>query len=177
MLTDELECCDFFIRLSFWRHPFTAEHPLTLILTAPIHCRASIDSHSDGTHSLQSIHWLSFWRHPFTAEHPLLKHISTNLMKKQAHLHLGRPEAEHMFMFGWVIIAFRLMWAASPVAGLAPETPPAGHWPQARWSGGARWTWSQRLPLGSAWRLGHTKSPSFTNASPIFNTVLERFEH
>ncbi len=89
---------------------FTAEHPLThsdgthslqsihwLILTAPIHCRASIDSfwrhpftaehpltHSDGTHSLQSIHWLiltapihcrasidSFWRHPFTAEHPL----------------------------------------------------------------------------------------------------------
>ncbi len=64
--------------LSFWRHPFTAEHPLTLILTAPIHCRepltliltapihcrASIDSHSDGTHSLQSIHWLSFWRHP-----------------------------------------------------------------------------------------------------------------
>ncbi len=42
--------------LSFWRHPFTAEHPLTLILTAPIHCRASIDSYSDGTHSLQSIH-------------------------------------------------------------------------------------------------------------------------
>ncbi len=27
-----------------------------LILTAPIHCRAYIDSHSDGTHSLQSIH-------------------------------------------------------------------------------------------------------------------------
>ncbi len=48
-----------FIRLSFWRHPFTAEHPLT---------------HSDGTHSLQSIHWLSFWRHPFTAEHPLWRH-------------------------------------------------------------------------------------------------------
>ncbi len=71
MLTDELEWCDVFIRLSFWRHPFTAEHPLTLILMAPIHCRASIDSHSDGTHSLQSIHWLSFWRHPFTAEHPL----------------------------------------------------------------------------------------------------------
>ncbi len=66
-----VDYCDVFIRLSFWRHPFTAEHPLTLILTAPIHCRASIDSHSDGTHSLQSIHWLSFWRHPFTAEHPL----------------------------------------------------------------------------------------------------------
>ncbi len=67
-----VDYCDVFIRLSFWRHPFTAEHPLTLILTAPIHCRASIDSHSDGTHSLQSIHWLSFWRHPFTAAHPLL---------------------------------------------------------------------------------------------------------
>ncbi len=34
------------------------------------------------------------------------------------------------FHFGWTIIAFRLIWAASPVAGLAPETPPAGHWPQ-----------------------------------------------
>ncbi len=57
------ECYDVFIRLSFWRHPFTAEHPLTLILTAPIHCRASIDSHSDGTHSLMQ------------------RHISPNLMK------------------------------------------------------------------------------------------------
>ncbi len=29
MLTDGLECCwIIFIRLSFWRHPFTAEHPL-----------------------------------------------------------------------------------------------------------------------------------------------------
>ncbi len=72
MLTDGLECCDVFIRLSFWRHPFTAAHPLTLILMAPIHCRASVDSHSDGTHSLQSIHC---WD------------ISTNLMKKQPHLH------------------------------------------------------------------------------------------
>ncbi len=54
MLTDGLECCD--------------------VLS---------DSHSDGTHSLQSIHWLSFWRHPFTAEHPLLRHISPNLMKTQ----------------------------------------------------------------------------------------------
>ncbi len=100
--------------LSFWRHPFTAEDPLVvlvdycdvlsavwpLILTAPIHCRGSIGgtcgllwcfisclaSHSDGTHSLQRIHWwylwiivmfyqlfgLSFWRHPFTAEDPLV---------------------------------------------------------------------------------------------------------
>ncbi len=52
------------------------------------------DSHSDGTHSLQSIHWLSFWRHPFTAEHPLLRHISPNLMKKQTHPNLGWHEGE-----------------------------------------------------------------------------------
>ncbi len=42
---------------------------------------------------------LSFWRHPFTAEHPLLRdwcrHISPNLMKKQTHPNLGRPEGEH----------------------------------------------------------------------------------
>ncbi len=93
-----VDYCDVFIRLSFWRHPFTAERPLmrhfyqTLILTAPIHCRASIDetllsdSHSDGTHSLQSIHWwdtfigLSFWRHPFTAEHPLMRHFYRTLI-------------------------------------------------------------------------------------------------
>ncbi len=100
--------------LSFWRHPFTAEDPLVvlvdycdvlsavwpLILTAPIHCCGStggtcgllwcfiscLASHSDGTHSLQRIHWwylwiivmfyqlfgLSFWRHPFTAADPLV---------------------------------------------------------------------------------------------------------
>ncbi len=100
--------------LSFWWHPFTAEDPLVvlvvycdvisavwpLILTAPIYCRGSIGgncgllwcfisclaSHSDGTHSLQRIHWwylwiivmfyqlfgLSFWRHPFTAADPLV---------------------------------------------------------------------------------------------------------
>ncbi len=98
-----VDYCDVFIRLSFWRHPFTAEHPLTLILTAPIHCRESIDSHSDGTHSLQSIHWLSFWRHPFTAEHPLLRHISPNLMKKQTHPNLGWSGGEHIYIFDWTI--------------------------------------------------------------------------
>ncbi len=45
MITDGLEWCG--LLWCFYQ---------TLILTAPIHCRASIDSHSDGTHSLQSIH-------------------------------------------------------------------------------------------------------------------------
>ncbi len=45
----------------------------TLILTAPIHCRASIDE--------TLMQWC----------------ISTNLMKKQTHLHLGWPESEHIF--------------------------------------------------------------------------------
>ncbi len=40
---------------------------------------------------------LSFWRHPFTAEHPLLRHISTNLMKKQTHPDLECPEDEWIF--------------------------------------------------------------------------------
>ncbi len=51
----------------------------TLILTAPIHCRASI------------------------AETLMQWHISTNLMKKQTHLHLGWPEDEHIFIFGWTV--------------------------------------------------------------------------
>ncbi len=46
----------------------------TLILTAPIHCRASIDE------------TLMQW------------HTSPNLMKKQTHLHLGWPEGEHIFI-------------------------------------------------------------------------------
>ncbi len=45
----------------------------TLILTAPIHCRASI------------------------AETLMQCYISPNLMKKQTHLHLGWPEGEHIF--------------------------------------------------------------------------------
>ncbi len=45
----------------------------TLILTAPIHCRASI------------------------AETLMQWHISTNLMKKQTHPNLGCPEDEHIF--------------------------------------------------------------------------------
>ncbi len=45
----------------------------TLILTAPIHCRASI------------------------AETLMQRHISTNLMKKQTHPNLGWPEGEQIF--------------------------------------------------------------------------------
>ncbi len=110
--------------LSFWRHPFTTEHPLTLILTAPIHYRASIDSHSDGTHSLQSIHWLiltapihyrasidshsdgthslqsihwlSFWRHPFTTEHPLTLILTAPIHCRAsiAETHFYKPDEE-----------------------------------------------------------------------------------
>ncbi len=46
-----------------------------------------LDSHSDGTHSL-------------TAEHPLVTDVmlhSPNLMKKQTHPNLGRPESEDIF--------------------------------------------------------------------------------
>ncbi len=87
--------------LSEW-HPFTAEHPLALILTAPIHCRASIDSHSDGTRSLQSIYWLSFWRHPFTAEHLLTLILTAPIhcrasidSHSDAHIHWSATNDSH----------------------------------------------------------------------------------
>ncbi len=47
----------------------------TLILTAPIHCRASI------------------------AETLMQRHISTNLMKKQTHPNLGWPEGECIYWY------------------------------------------------------------------------------
>ncbi len=61
----------------------------TLILTAPIHCRASI------------------------AETLMQRHISTNLMKKQTHPNLGWPEGEHIFgkFSFWVNYSFeRQTW-------------------------------------------------------------------
>ncbi len=45
-----------------------------------------LDSHSDGTHSLHRIHW---W-----ASDVMLHFSKSTLMKKQAHLHLGRPEGD-----------------------------------------------------------------------------------
>ncbi len=95
---------------SFWRHPFTAGQSIFIscldsFWRQPIHCRTSILSavwtHSDGTHSLQNIHFYqlfgliltapihcrtsifiscldSFWRHPFTAEHLILSAVWTH---------------------------------------------------------------------------------------------------
>ncbi len=50
-----------------------------------------LDSHSDGTHSLQSIHW-------WTSD--VMPNFSKSVsMKKQTHLHLGRPEGDY-YIFG-----------------------------------------------------------------------------
>ncbi len=54
-----------------------------------------LDSHSDGTHSLQSIHW---W-----ANYIMLHFSESFLMKKQTHLHLSWPEGEYIFILGWTI--------------------------------------------------------------------------
>ncbi len=47
-----------------------------------------LDSHSDGTHSLQRIHW---W-----AIGVMLNLFKSVLMKKQTHLHIGWPEGEYI---------------------------------------------------------------------------------
>ncbi len=67
-LTDGLEWCR-------WLWCFYQ----TLILTAPIHCRASI------------------------AETLMQRHISPNLMKKQTHPDLRWPEDEHISVLVWTI--------------------------------------------------------------------------
>ncbi len=51
------------------------------------YCDVLSDSHSDGTHSLQSIHC---W------DTDAVMHL-TNLMKKQTHPDLGWPEDEHIY--------------------------------------------------------------------------------
>ncbi len=57
-----------------------------------------LDSHSDGTHSLQRIHWASY---------VMLHFFKSVSMKKQTRLHLGWPESEEIFrsniFWGWTI--------------------------------------------------------------------------
>ncbi len=98
MITDKLECCG--LLWCFYQ---------TLILTAPIHCRASIDSHSDGTHSLQSIHWLSFWRHPFTAEHPLTL-ILTAPIHCRASIDSHSDGTHSLMQWHWCDATFLQIW-------------------------------------------------------------------
>ncbi len=54
-----------------------------------------LESHSDGTHSLQRIHW---W-----ASDVMLHFSKCVLMKEQTHLLLGWPEGEYIYIFGWTI--------------------------------------------------------------------------
>ncbi len=53
-----------------------------------------LDSHSDGTHSLQSIHW---WTSDM-----MLNFSKSVLMKKQTHLHLRLSEHESFSTHFWV---------------------------------------------------------------------------
>ncbi len=54
-----------------------------------------LDSHSDGTHSLQRIHWWANYMIHFSKSVP---------MKKQTHLHIAQPKGEYIFMFWWTIL-------------------------------------------------------------------------
>ncbi len=63
-----------------------------------------LDSHSDGTHSLQMIHW-------WTSD--VMLHFSKSVpVKKQTHLHLNWPE--WIFISGWIIPNI-WPWTTKPV--------------------------------------------------------------
>ncbi len=68
-----------------------------------------LDSHSDGTHSLQSIHWWASDVHFFRSV----------LTKKQTHLHLGWPEGEQVTVLGELFLKCKpiqmLTWTSSVV--------------------------------------------------------------
>ncbi len=72
-----VDYCDVFIRLSFWRHPFTAEHPLLrIVILKPLHshlCRAVRSKHTN------------VWKHYCTVCLVLfpLPHTRTNLSKNR----------------------------------------------------------------------------------------------
>ncbi len=70
-----------------------------------------LDSHSDGTHSLQRIHW---W-----AGDVILYFSKSVLMKKRTHLHLGWPEGESIsvnfhfwvnYSFNWIVSIMLTHW-------------------------------------------------------------------
>ncbi len=71
---------------------------------------SSLDSHSDGTHSLQMIHW---WASDVMLHFCIQIYINAYksvLMKKQTHLHLGWPEGEYFFsnfFHFWVNYSFK----------------------------------------------------------------------
>ncbi len=63
--------------------------------------KSAVWTYSDGTHSLQRIHW---W-----ASDVWLNLSKSVLMKKQTYLHLEWPEGEQSFNFGWTIPSFVLL--------------------------------------------------------------------
>ncbi len=66
-----VDYCDVFIRLSFWRHPFTAEHPLLRHI-----CNLSSDEESNSSWSWMSWGWMNLqqifllvWSVSFSTSH------------------------------------------------------------------------------------------------------------
>ncbi len=72
-VSDGLESCEWFV--DYWDVFF-------------INC---LDSHSNGTHSPQMIHW---WE-----SDAMLNFYKSVLLKKQAHLNLGWPEGEYIWTY------------------------------------------------------------------------------
>ncbi len=102
MCEDNSGCCIYAVWMYVWMLylclKYTAFHFKTLIDGLELcgllvnYCDVIIsclDSHSDGTHSLQRIHCVSKWWNATFSKSALLK--------KQTHLHLGWPEGEYIF--------------------------------------------------------------------------------
>ncbi len=65
-----------------------------------------LDSHSDGTHSLQRMHW---W-----ASDGILHFFKSVSMNKQTYLHLGWPEGEYIFQHIFIFQSIPLkLWLCS----------------------------------------------------------------
>ncbi len=110
-----------------------------------------LHSHSDGTHSLQSIHW---W-----VSDVMLHFSKSVLMKKQTHLHLGWPEDEYISanLHFWVNYSFKAKAESSQHSAfvcLRNSYLVLRAQRSCFWISGWGWCWTLFLEAGALWRKG-----------------------
>ncbi len=116
-----------------------------------------LDSHSDGTHSLQRIHW---W-----VSDVMLHFSKSVLMKKQTHLHLRWPEGEYISanLHFWVNYSFktkteRKKYSTSQHSAfvcLRNSYLALRAQRSCFWTSGWGWCWTLFLEAGVLWRKGN----------------------